>query len=215
MTKKVKSEKLKPKLKNQEWLLSNRRFKMKAAKIGLICFFVFMLMAGGCKIEPKKPEGKAVLSSEVDEAIAIMKAKDKSIQKFFDKSYGYAVLPKIFKAALLAGGAYGKGEVYEQETMVGYCDMTQASLGFSFGGEFFREIIFFRDKEDLDKFRTGEFTFSAQVTGVALTLGAAAKADYKAGMSVFITTDAGAMVDVSLGGQKFNYEPKTVVKKVQ
>lgn len=33
--------------------------------------------------------------------------------------------------------------------MVGYCRMSQATLGFSFGGEYFREIIFFRDKEDL------------------------------------------------------------------
>jgi lipid-binding SYLF domain-containing protein len=88
--------------------------------------------------------------------------------------------------------------------------MSQATLGFSFGGEFFREIIFFRDKEDLDKFRSGEFTFSAQATGVALTSGAAAKADYKAGMAVFVMTDAGLMVDASLGGQKFKYVPDSL-----
>ena len=188
---------------------------MKAVTIGLICFWVFMLAAGGCKIEPKEPEGRAVLSAEVDEAIAVMKTKDRNIQRFFDKSYGYAVLPKVFKGAFIAGVAGGRGQVFEEGTMVGCCNMTQVSGGFSFGGEFYREIIFFRDKEDLDKFRSGEFTFSAQITGVALTLGAATKADYKAGMAVFITTDAGAMVDVSLGGQKFNYEPRTVVKKVQ
>ncbi len=188
---------------------------MKAVTTGLMCFFVFMLAAGGCKVEPEKPEGKAVLSSEVDEAIAIMKAKDKSIQKFFDKSYGYAVLPKVFKGAFLAGVAGGRGEVYEEGTMVGYCDMTQVSGGLSVGGEFFREIIFFRDKEDLDKFKSEEYTFSAQVTGVALVWGAAAKADYKAGMAVFIMTDTGVMVDASLGGQKFNFSPKYVLEKVQ
>jgi len=96
--------------------------------------------------------------------------------------------------------------------MVGFCNMSQASLGFSFGGEFFREIVFFRDKEDLDAFRSSEFTFSAQVTGVALSAGVAAKADYKAGMAVFIMTDTGLMVDASLGGQKFNYEPKVISK---
>lgn len=188
---------------------------MKTVKMLLMCYLVFMLMACGCKVEPQKPEGKAVLSSEVDEAIAVMKAKDKSIQKFFDKSYGYAVLPKIFKVALLAGGAYGKGEVYEQGAMVGYCDITQISGGLSVGSEFFREIIFFRDKKDLDKFKTDEYTFSAQVTGVAIVWGAAAKADYNAGMAVFIMTEAGVMVDASLGGQKFNYAPKIALKKVQ
>jgi hypothetical protein len=112
------------------------------------------------------------------------------------------------KGAFLVGGAYGKGEVYEKNKMVGYCSMSQATLGFSFGGEYFREIVFFRDKTDLDQFKAEEFTFSAQVTGVAATVGAAAKADYKAGMAVFITTDKGLMVDASLGGQKFKYLPE-------
>ena len=184
---------------------------MKTATIGLICSVV-LLAAGGCSVAPEKPEDKIVLSAETEEAIAVMKAKDPSIQKFFDKSYGYTVLPKVFKGAFLVGGAYGKGQVYEKGKMVGFCNMSQASLGFSFGGEFFREIIFFRDKEDLDAFRSEEYTFSAQVTGVALTAGVATKADYKAGMAVFIMTDTGLMVDASLGGQKFNYETKAAAK---
>ena len=184
---------------------------MKSITMWLTYFF-FMLMVGGCSTVPKSPEGKNVLSAEVQEAIAVMKAKDPSINRFFEKSYGYAVLPKVFKGAFIAGGAGGKGEVFEKGKMVGYCSMAQASLGFSFGGEFFREIVFFRDKEDLDKFKPSEYTFSAQVTGVALTSGAAAKADYKAGTAVFITTDAGLMVDASLGGQKFKYVPKELTK---
>jgi lipid-binding SYLF domain-containing protein len=188
---------------------------MKKITIGLVCFFVFALFVCGCGVTPKKSKGKAILSIDSNDAVAVMQEKDSSLQKFFDKSYGYAVLPKVFKGAFIAGGAYGKGEVYEQNKMVGYCDMTQATLGFSFGGEFFREIVFFRDKEDLNKFKSGEFTFSAQITGVVLTAGAAAKADYKAGMAVFITADSGLMVDASLGGQKFSYESKGFLKKVK
>lgn len=188
---------------------------MKTTKILLMCYFVFALMTSGCAVAPKGEENKAVLKSDADEAIAIMKEKDPSIQKFFDNAYAYAVLPKIFKGAFLAGFAYGKGEVYEQGTMVGYCNMKQASGGLSIGGEYYREIIFFVQKQDLDKFCEGEYTFSAQVTGVALNMGAAAKTDYRAGMAVFIATDVGAMVDASLAGQKFNFEPIYVLKKVQ
>ena len=65
-------------------------------------------------------------------------------------------------------------------------------------------------KEDLDRFKSGDFTFSAQVTGVALSAGAAAKADYQRGMAVFMMTDVGLMLDASLGGQKFKYVPKSV-----
>ena len=178
--------------------------KMNAIRFTTVILTVSLFFAG-CSVAPEKPEGQAVLSAQVNEALAIFKEKDPSIDKFFNQSYGYAVLPKIGKGAFLLGGAYGKGEVYEKGQMVGYCDMSQATLGFSFGGEYFREIVFFRDKSDLDSFKTDEYTFSAQVTGVAVTAGAAAKADYKAGMAVFITTDAGLMVDASLGGQKFNY----------
>ena len=92
---------------------------MKAIKISLISYFAFMIMASGCEITPKEPVERAILASESDNAVAIMKAKDPTIQKFFDKSYGYAVLPKIFKGAFLAGYAYGRGEVYEQGAIVG------------------------------------------------------------------------------------------------
>jgi lipid-binding SYLF domain-containing protein len=154
---------------------------------------------------PPSSQSKNVLRAEVQEAISIFKARDPDIDRFFKQSYGYAVLPKVFKGGFFVGGAYGRGEVYEQGDMIGYCDMTQATLGFSFGGEFFREIIFFRNKPDVEKFKTEEYVFSAQASALALTAGVAAKADYKDGMAVFVMTDAGLMVDASLGGQKFEY----------
>jgi lipid-binding SYLF domain-containing protein len=173
----------------------------------LLAVLAIYLLPAGCATVPERQESRAVLSAEVQEAVARFKARDPSVGRFFESAHGYAVLPKVFKGAFWIGGAYGKGQVFEQDRMVGYCSMSQATLGFSFGGEFFREIIFFRDKRDLDKFRTEEFTFSAQVSGVALTAGAAAKADYKDGMAVFVMTDKGLMVDASLGGQKFTYVP--------
>jgi len=55
---------------------------------------------------------------------------------------------------------------------------------------------------------TGEFTFSAQATAVALDAGAAAKADYRDGMAIFVIADKGLMIDASIGGQKFKFLPK-------
>ena len=182
-------------------------------KLGTICLMAaIVIIVSGCATVPERPEAKAVLSAEVKEAVAIFKAKDPEIQRFFDKSYGYAVLPKIFKGAFWLGGAFGRGEVYEQGKMVGFCDVKQATLGLSFGGEYFREIIFFRDKSDLGIFKAEEYTFSAQATGVAATAGAAAKADYRDGLAVFIATDKGLMVDASLGGQKFQYVPALIIE---
>jgi len=167
----------------------------------------------GCSTAPKTQEGREVLSAEVNQAVSIFKRRDPGIQRFFDDSYGYAVFPKVYKGALVVGGAHGQGEVYEQSKMIGYSSLSQATLGFSFGGEYFREIVFFKDKTDLDDFISEEYTFSAQATGVALTAGAAAKANYEHGMAVFIIAESGLMVDASLGGQKFNYRPKAMMKE--
>jgi lipid-binding SYLF domain-containing protein len=179
-------------------------------KLIALCLCCAIVLAG-CATVPERPEARDVLNAQVNDTVAIFKQKDPEIQRFFDKSYGYAVLPKVFKGAFWVGGAGGRGEVFEKGQMIGYCSMGQATLGFSFGGEFFREIVFFRDRDDLGRFMEGEYTFSAQVTGVAATAGAAAKADYKSGMAVFVTTDAGLMVDVSLGGQKFKYVPAVIL----
>lgn len=168
------------------------------------------MLVSGCSTVPEGTESQAVLTAQVNEAVEIFKAEDPTIQAFFDNSYGYAVLPKVTKGAFWFGVAGGRGQVFEQGRKIGYCKMGQATLGFSFGGEFFREIIFFRDKQDLDRFKSEEFTFSAQVTGTAITAGAAAKVDYKDGMAVFVMADRGLMVDASLGGQKFSYVPASL-----
>jgi len=117
---------------------------------------IILSLIAGCSTVPKTAESRAVQSAQVREAISIFKTKDPSIERFFERSYGYAVLPKIFKGGFWIGGAHGKGEVFERNRMVGYCNMSQATLGFTFGGEYFREIIFFRDKEDLDKLASTE-----------------------------------------------------------
>jgi len=167
----------------------------------------------GCATRPRTVASQNYLSAQVEETAALFKIRDPGIQGFFDRSYGYAVLPRITKGAWVVGGAYGQGEVFAQGAKVGYCSMSQASVGFSFGGEYFREIIFFRDQLDLGRFRMGDFTFSGQVTAVALTAGAAAKSDYQDGMAVFVMPEAGLMVDASIAGQKFSYDPTYTMRE--
>lgn len=167
-----------------------------------------MILLGGCATAPERPEGKTALAAQVNEAIAVFKARDPSIERFFMDSYGYAVLPKIGKGAFIVGGAFGQGEVYQNKSLIGYCSVSQATVGASIGAESFREIIFFRTHADMEIFLTGEYTLAAQATVVALDAGAAAKADYRNGVAVFAMADQGLMLDASIGGQKFKYLPK-------
>lgn len=172
-----------------------------------ISLWVAVFLAG-CSASPPRAGQREILRTEVQEAIAEFKRADPTLQSYFDRSAGYAVLPKVAKGAFLLGGAYGRGMVFEQGgRFLGYCDMKQATVGFSFGGEYFREVIFFRYPQDLRLFTQGHFTLSAQATATVVSVGAAAKVDYRDGMAVFVQADTGLMVDVSIGGQRFEFEP--------
>lgn len=66
----------------------------------------------------------------------------------------------------------------------------------------------FGDEETLDDFTKGNFELGAQASAVALTKGASMNADFADGVAVFTQTKGGMMFDVSVGGQKFTFEPK-------
>jgi len=124
----------------------------------------------------------------------------------FQAAHGSAVFPKIGKGGAGVGGAYGKGVLYRDGQIVGYCDMSQASIGLQLGAQTYTEIICFEDQKSFDRFKTGNFTFDAQATAVALKSGAGANAKYSNGVAVFTMDEAGLMFEAAIGGQKFAYQ---------
>jgi lipid-binding SYLF domain-containing protein len=105
------------------------------------------------------------------------------------------------------GGAAGNGIVFENGNMIGKAKMKQVSVGFQFGGQAYREVIFFENKAALDRFKENKFEFAAQVSAVAVTAGASANVKYKDGVMVFTQEKGGLMHEASIGGQKFSYTP--------
>ena len=98
--------------------------------------------------------------------------------------------------------------MYEGGAPVGRTNVTQVSFGFTFGAQAYSEILFFRDKSALDKFKANNTEFAAQASAVIATAGAAAKTSYDSnGVGVFVHIKGGAMVDASVGGQQFKYQP--------
>jgi lipid-binding SYLF domain-containing protein len=145
---------------------------------------------------------------EAQEAIADFKKADPSMEEFFEKAYGYAVFPGVGKGAVGIGGAHGSGVVYEQGNPIGTTTLTQVTVGLALGGQSFRQVIFFENKESLDKFTAGEFEFAAQASAVAATSGASANAAYSNGVAVFTAAKGGLMYEAAIGGQKFSFEAK-------
>jgi len=168
---------------------------------------VGVLWLGGCSTAPKSAAGREDLNAEVQTSIKVAKDTDLGLQKFFDTAAGYAVFPSVGKGAFVAGGAFGRGELFQGGQKVGYCSLTQATVGLAAGGQEYLEIIFFETPEAVNKFKTGDLTFAAQASAVALKSGASANAKYGDNVLVFTLGETGLMVEASIGGQKFNYQP--------
>lgn len=173
----------------------------------LIILGLALVALPSCNTTPDTAEGKEALDAECRDAINDFK-RVKGLSKFFDSSAGYAVLPAIGKGAIGVGGAYGNGQLYEGGDFVGYCSMSQGTIGLQLGGQKYRELIFFQDAKDVKDFKEGNVEFSAQASAVAVEAGASTTADYQNGVAVFTMSVAGLMFEASIGGQRFTFQPK-------
>ena len=147
------------------------------------------------------------LKAESQEALGNFTKMDSTLKAFLDQSAGYAIFPNVGKGGLIVGGARGKGLVYEKAKIIGQATMTQASIGAQAGGQTFSELIVFETPDALNDFRAGKFEMSAEVSAVAAAEGASKAAKYKNGVAVFTLPKKGLMVQASIGGQKFKFEP--------
>jgi lipid-binding SYLF domain-containing protein len=166
------------------------------------------IVVTGCATAPQTRTGRLDLHRDVELTLADFRGQDPSLQRFFEQSYGFAVFPTVGKGAVGLGGAYGQGEVYEQGQLVGYASLSQATIGVQLGGQAYSELIFFKNKDAMDAFRSGRYALAAQASAVAAASGAAANADYERGVAVFTLAKKGLMYEASVGGQKFSYLPK-------
>lgn len=168
----------------------------------------------GCSTAPKTVEGRTDLDQTVRHTIDVARQTDPGIQGFVDSSAGYAIFPTVGKGAIAVGGAFGRGELIQGGKMVGYCSLTQATVGAALGGQKYSELIFFETPEAVERFKSGNYTFAAQASAVALKSGASANAKYADGVAVFTVGEEGLMVEASVGGQKFSFQPVAVAQNV-
>jgi hypothetical protein len=136
-----------------------------------------------------------------------MVEEDPGLQRVLDKAYGYVVFPAVGKAMAVVGGAFGKGEVFQGGHLVGYAALVQLTLGVQLGGQTFGEIIAFRDRAALERFKAGRTAFAANASAVLVKAGAATSNDYQSGVMVFVSSEGGMMLEAAIGAQKFIFKP--------
>src|SRR5262245_54764176 len=173
---------------------------MKAVRLA-----AFLAIAALASLTPVRAQDKE--AKEVADAVASFKT-DADVAKWFNAAYGYAVFPKITKAAVVVGGAAGDGRVFEKGAYIGDCHVTQASIGASLGGQSFAEVIFFETKATLDRFKENRFEMAAGLSAVAAGEGKSKDAKYTDGVAVFTQAKKGLMAEASVGGQKFKFTAK-------
>jgi lipid-binding SYLF domain-containing protein len=165
-------------------------------------------LLGGCASDQNvSARRNPVLDGEVSTAIAAFKVQDAGMETFFRTAYGYAVFPTVGKGGLIVGGAHGDGQVFEEGAVVGYTELAQGTIGAQIGGQTFSEVIFFKDRGALERFKGGKLEFSGNASAVAVRAGASTAADYENGVAVFTMAKGGLMLEASIGGQKFKYMP--------
>jgi lipid-binding SYLF domain-containing protein len=167
------------------------------------------LVGIGCQSSPtpSKPAAQATLASETTASLDGFKNEDPSLAELLDKAVGYAVFPDVGKAGFIAGGSYGKGELFEGGKKTGFADITQATIGLQAGAQSFGELVLFMRDEDLQKFKRNDFALSGNLSAVAIKAGAARSADTSKGVVVFVRSKSGLMAEASVGGQRFRFQP--------
>ncbi len=119
----------------------------------------------------------------------------------------YVIFPNVGKGALIVGAASGHGAVYQNGTLIGTASMKQLDIGAQIGGEAYSELILFNSEASFERFKNDELEFTAQVSAVAVTTDATLNVPYSDdGIAIFTLPKGGLMAEVSVGGQKFEYD---------
>ena len=157
---------------------------------------------------PLKGQSESDSGSSIEVELALEKFKHlKELEPFFSEAVGYAVFPNIAKGGLGIGGAFGKGQVFKNNKLIGDTSVKQLTVGFQLGAQAFTEIIFFERNRDIERFTEGNFELGAQASAVLIKAGISVETAYSNGVAIFTLSKGGVMYEASIGGQKFLFTP--------
>lgn len=179
---------------------------MKKLSIALLA--LSMAFASFTALAEWSPNDSDKMELSVAKAIIDAKDKDPSLSKWFDTAYAYAVFPNVGKGGIGIGGAHGKGIVIRGDKTIADTSLSQITIGLQLGGQAYAQFVMFKDETAFNHFARGNFEMGAQVSAVAITLGASADANYDGGVAVFTIANGGLMYEASVGGQKFKYKAR-------
>jgi lipid-binding SYLF domain-containing protein len=164
---------------------------------------LLLLLLAGCAHAPSTAEGRAALLERSASTISMMIARDPSLREVLEQSAGYVVFPRVVEAGLGVGGAGGRGLLYQHGYPIGYATLNSVSAGAVLGGQTYAEIIVVRDPWTLARLKAGTFHFGGTASAVIVKSGLAGSTLFgPSGVAVFVEPEGGAMINLSLSGQR-------------
>ena len=146
------------------------------------------------------------LDKDAAQALQTLYKTNPTAEALSKKARAVLVFPKIVKAGLVFGGAYGEGTLLKAGVNSGYYNTVTASWGLQAGGESYGYVVFLMSEKAvryLDKSKGWEFgvgpTVVAVNEGIAKNLSTSTLKD---DAYAFIFDQQGLMASLSLEGTK-------------
>ncbi|UJH90362.1 lipid-binding SYLF domain-containing protein [Antarcticibacterium sp. 1MA-6-2] len=170
----------------------------------LLTLLLLVLVAGCGSMKNTEQD----LVSDAQDARNTIMMDHPNAAEMFNEAEAYAIFPNVGKGAYIIGGASGNGVVYQNGNVIGYSDLKQVDIGLQAGGKSFIEVVFFEDQGTLERFKEGTYELDANASAVILEKGVSRNLEFQDGVSIVTVPKAGAMAGISVGGQRFTFQPR-------
>ena len=180
--------------------------KLKMIKaIYLISIFSLFLLS--CQNIDQENQG-SIINRDAEIALQNLFEIDPNTISIYKNAQATLIIPRITKAGVVLGGAYGEGVLRINEAPVDYYSLASASYGFQIGAQQYSNIIFFMTEEALQKFRVKdgwELGADAEVVfrDKGYSIGVSSKTISKPVYAV-VFDQKGLLAGTSLVGAKFS-----------
>ena len=161
----------------------------------------------GCLLKPIDADDLA--AEKVGRAEAALEAfrTNPKLADFFDKAAVIAVYPNALRAGGGFGGAWARGLVFQDDVPIAHGRMLQFSAGANVGGQWYRQILFFKTVEAWEAFSRAPLEFAGQANAAVVTAGLAATPSFNSEVALFTELKGGLLIEASVGAHRYGFAP--------
>jgi lipid-binding SYLF domain-containing protein len=149
------------------------------------------------------------LDKDADQALTTLYGHNPTAEVIAKKAKAILVFPKVIKAGLVFGGAYGEGVLMKAGQPTGYYNSVSASWGFQAGAESYAYVVFLMSDKAVTYLATSKgWELGIGPTLVVVNEGVAknlSTSTLKDDAYAFITDQQGLMASISIEGTKISH----------